>query len=87
MASLQEETLLPCVGNDAFSGETGVLCSEMEVYGREGDPFAVVQQRAPAATGRQEGFAANLATFLQQTAETREVSSCENLLLYISSTG
>ena len=73
VAVLQEAAILPCVGNDAFAGEKGIMSSELEVYGGEADRFALVQQRAPAATGRQEQYAASLALFLQETVQAQEV--------------
>lgn len=77
LATVQEPTLLPCVGNDAFQGEPGSMCTELEVYGRLDSPYAVVQQRSPAATGRQDQLAANIASFLQTAAQVQQVTfSC-----------
>ena len=73
IATLQEASLLPCIGNDAFAGEHGSICTELEIYGRNSDQFAIIQQRAPAATGRQEEYAASVAAFLSQAAQVREV--------------
>lgn len=64
VAVLYNETLLPCVGNDAYSGQPGTLCSELEVYGSTTADLLCIQQRAPAATGRQQAFAEDLCKFL-----------------------
>ncbi|KAK9803470.1 hypothetical protein WJX73_005350 [Symbiochloris irregularis] len=65
LAVLHSEQLLPCVGNDAYSRQKGTLCSELELYGSTTSEFICLQQRAPAATGRQQAFAEELCDFLQ----------------------
>ena len=44
--------VLPCVGVDAVGDGPAAVATELQLYGRDGDDFAVLQQRAPAAVGR-----------------------------------
>jgi proteasome assembly chaperone 2 len=62
---INDPNLLPAVGNDPFDlAAPGSLATELELYGLQGTNTYILQQRAPAMTGRQRSFAENVATWL-----------------------
>ncbi|KAG2423936.1 hypothetical protein HXX76_014877 [Chlamydomonas incerta] len=70
LGPVESANCLPVVGNDAFdaadSGAPGVLTTALELFSIPGSqpPLVFLQQRAPAALGRQAAFAAELVTWL-----------------------
>eukprot|EP00198_Chlamydomonas_reinhardtii_P005486 XP_001694822.1 predicted protein [Chlamydomonas reinhardtii] len=70
LGPLESANCLPVVGNDAFDAvdgnTTGVLTTALELFSIPGSqpPLVFLQQRAPAALGRQAAFAAELVTWL-----------------------
>ncbi|KAK9822681.1 hypothetical protein WJX81_008350 [Elliptochloris bilobata] len=74
--SVQEPSLLPCVGLGAYDRDAaGTLSTEMQLYADPAQSWAIVQQRSPPAAGRQEAFAASLTDFVA------EAGVCQVLLL------
>ncbi|KAK9741993.1 hypothetical protein RND81_03G141900 [Saponaria officinalis] len=61
---LDDPSLLPCVGNDAFGPlPLGDLALPLEVYNLASDGLTFVQQRSPVIKGMMVQFAKNLADF------------------------
>ncbi|KAJ6806563.1 proteasome assembly chaperone 2 [Iris pallida] len=62
---LDEPSVLPCVGNDAY-GPTpiGDLALPLEAYESSSHSVALIQQRSPVMTGMMVDFAKNLAHFV-----------------------
>ncbi|KAI3962860.1 hypothetical protein MKW92_041310 [Papaver armeniacum] len=61
---LDEPSVLPCVGNDAYGvGPEGVLALPLEAYNSCSDSLSLIQQRSPVVQGMMTEFAKNLANF------------------------
>lgn len=64
LGPLEDANVLPCVGNDAYdSAIPGNLSTALELFRAPGTKLYFMQQRAPAARGRQQAFADDLATW------------------------
>eukprot|EP00775_Hariotina_reticulata_P004645 gene4645-4897_t len=60
IARLDDDNILACVGNNAFSPQpAGLLATALELYQIPGSKVYLLQQRAPAICGRQQAFADN----------------------------
>ncbi|OVA18603.1 Proteasome assembly chaperone 2 [Macleaya cordata] len=61
---LDDPSVLPCVGNDAYgSSLQGTLALPLEAYDSTSDALTLVQQRSPIVKGMMIEFAKNLANF------------------------
>jgi hypothetical protein len=68
---LEEEAVLPCVGNDAFTSlGSGLLSTSLELYYKPSDgsspAITFLQQRSPVIKGHNEEFVNHLVDFLRQ---------------------
>ncbi|TVU44837.1 hypothetical protein EJB05_04298, partial [Eragrostis curvula] len=64
VAYLDEPSVLPCAGNDAFGPDAvGDLTLALEAYESASHGLAFVQQRSPVITGMMVSFAKNVANF------------------------
>ncbi|XP_009416799.2 uncharacterized protein LOC103997343 [Musa acuminata AAA Group] len=62
---LDEPSLLPCAGNDAYGPEPeGVLALPLEAYESPPHALTLIQQRSPVIKGMMVEFAKNLADFV-----------------------
>ncbi|WOL15412.1 proteasome assembly chaperone 2 [Canna indica] len=67
---LDEPSLLPCVGNDAYGPEPGgVLALPLEAYDSPGHALTLIQQRSPVVRGMMIEFAKKLADFVSSTGK------------------
>lgn len=73
---LSEPSLLPCVGVGAFTHISGTAYG-LELFTLPGSNIYLVQQRAPAAPGRQREFAESLAAWAK-SAGVAQVHSTGN---------
>lgn len=65
MAYLDEPSVLPCAGNDAFGPDAvGDLALALEAYESKSHGLAFIQQRSPVITGMMVSFAKNVANFI-----------------------
>ena len=68
---LEEESVLPAVGNDAFTPpSTGLISTSLEIYYKPSDgsspAITFLQQRAPVIKGHNEEFVVHLMDFIKQ---------------------
>lgn len=62
---LDDPSLLPCVGNDAYGPVTdGDLSLPLEVYESPSHALGLIQQRSPVLKGMMVAYARNLANFI-----------------------
>uniref|UniRef100_A0A0D3FPH8 Proteasome assembly chaperone 2 n=1 Tax=Oryza barthii TaxID=65489 RepID=A0A0D3FPH8_9ORYZ len=65
VAYLDEPSVLPCAGNDAFGPDAvGDLALALEAYESPSHRLAFIQQRSPIITGMVVSFAKNVANFI-----------------------
>ncbi|GLC38703.1 hypothetical protein PLESTB_000592500 [Pleodorina starrii] len=72
LGAVESVNVLPVVGNDAYDvdpspqqpQQPGRLATALELFSVPGRPLVFLQQRAPAALGRQSAFAAELVGWL-----------------------
>ncbi|KAL6637930.1 hypothetical protein ACP70R_025502 [Stipagrostis hirtigluma subsp. patula] len=65
VAYLDEPSVLPCAGNDAFGPDAvGDLALALEAYESTYHRLAFIQQRSPVITGMAVSFAKNVADFI-----------------------
>ena len=75
MGRLTDAALLPCVGVGAFSHVPGAAFG-VELFSLPGTNVYVLQQRAPAAPGRQREFADSLAAWAKEQGVAQVRRSC-----------
>ncbi|KAK3257284.1 hypothetical protein CYMTET_33623 [Cymbomonas tetramitiformis] len=62
---LEDDNVLPCIGNDPYNAEpTGSLALGLELYSDSKRTIVCLQQRAPAMPGRSRAFAKNLSKWI-----------------------
>jgi proteasome assembly chaperone 2 len=77
VARLEDDNMLPVVGNDAYTqASPGTLATALEVYHHAASNTFLLQQRAPALTGRQDAFAASMAEWIKASGFSRTVLVC-----------
>ncbi|KAL6894156.1 hypothetical protein ACP4OV_008254 [Aristida adscensionis] len=70
VAYLDEPSVLPCAGNDAFGPDAiGDLALALEAYESVSHSLAFVQQRSPVITGMMVSFAKNVADFVSSVGK------------------
>ncbi|KAK3149227.1 hypothetical protein QOZ80_3AG0214590 [Eleusine coracana subsp. coracana] len=74
VAYLDEPSVLPCAGNDAFGPDAvGDLALALEAYESTSHNLAFIQQRSPAITGMMVSFAKNVANFISSIGKDHVV--------------
>lgn len=99
VAYLDEPSVLPCVGNDAFGpNAVGDLALPLEEYESPSNGLAFIQQRSPIITGMMISFAKNVANFVSSigkdhvvilssldSGKRRLIDASSDMLYYLSS--
>ncbi|WVZ60686.1 hypothetical protein U9M48_010673 [Paspalum notatum var. saurae] len=74
VAYLDEPSVLPCAGNDAFGPDAvGDLALALEAYESGPHRLAFIQQRSPVITGMMVSFAKNIADFISSIGKNHIV--------------
>ncbi|CAN6286704.1 unnamed protein product [Urochloa humidicola] len=74
VAYLDEPSVLPCAGNDAFGPDAvGDLALALEAYESTSHRLAFIQQRSPVITGMMVSFAKNVADFIKNIGKNHIV--------------
>ncbi|CAN6459929.1 unnamed protein product [Victoria cruziana] len=71
---LNDPSVLPCVGNDAYGPvPQGVLALPLEVYEVSSSELSIIQQRSPVIKGMMIEFSRNLASYAATTGKQHVV--------------
>lgn len=74
VAAVDHPALLPVVGNDAYARPgTGEICTAAEAFQRSAGAVTILQQRAPAAPGREREWGTALARWAKAAGVSRVV--------------